>query len=155
MRIENDKAIFKKGYPAIVPFLMEEYRGELSFEIYAGIKKTVLHFQKAYQGRYFTKDALTFIGNALDDYIETNGYLREKRGGTLYYYQYELKEKEKVDLSLIKESTVRLTEEIAEKYGNLTTFSLLLCNLQNFHSLNFVQLFDCVSMGVNYIIITS
>ena len=32
MRVENDKKIFAVGYPAIVPFLMEEYRGYATVE---------------------------------------------------------------------------------------------------------------------------
>ena len=124
MRVENDKKIFAAGYPAIVPFLMEEYRGEVTFEIYSGVRKEVKAFENAFKGRYFTEKALFSLVSSLDAYIEANGYERDKKGATRYYYSYEAKEKEKIDLSLVQESTCLLTKEIADFATNRTTFSL-------------------------------
>lgn len=125
MRIENDRAIFKKGYPGIVPFLMEEYQGEISFEIYSGIKKTVEAFSKRFAGRYFSKEALTDIATSLDGYLEKHGYERDTVGTTLYYYQYEMKQGASLDRSLVTENTVMLTEALSDRLsGNKTTFSL-------------------------------
>ena len=115
MRVENDKKIFAAGYPAIVPFLMEEYRGEVSFEIYSGIRKEARLFEKNFQGRYFTEKALASLSASLDDYIEAHGYARDKKGATRYYYSYEAKDREAIDTSLIQDSTCLLTQEIAEK----------------------------------------
>ena len=60
VRIENEKEILSspERYPAIVPFLMEEYRGKTDFEIYRGIKKQAEAFLSTYEGRYFSKTAL-------------------------------------------------------------------------------------------------
>ena len=124
MRVENDKKIFAAGYPAIVPFLMEEYRGEVSFEIYSGIRKEVRLFEKNFQGRYFTEKALASLSASLDDYIEAHGYARDKKGATRYYYSYEAKDRAAIDTSLIQDSTCLLTQEIAEKVNNSTTFAL-------------------------------
>ncbi len=124
MRVENDKKIFAAGYPAIVPFLMEEYRGEVSFEIYSGIRKEVRLFEKNFQGRLFTEKALKSLAASLDAYIEAHGYRRDKKGEALYYYSYEAKDKEAIDTSLIQESTSLLTKEIAESVKNRTTFAL-------------------------------
>lgn len=124
MRIENDKKIFAAGYPAIVPFLMEEYRGEVSFEIYSGIRKEVRLFEKDFQGRYFTERALASISSSIDPYIEAHGYERDKKGVTRYYYSYEAKNWEAIDTSLIQKNTCLLTKEIAESAKNRTTFSL-------------------------------
>ena len=124
MRVENDKKIFAAGYPAIVPFLMEDYRGSVEFEIYSGIRKEVKAFEKAFQGRYFTEKALTSLANSLDPYIEAHGYLRDKKGATRYYYSYKAKDKDAIDLSLIQETSRLLTSEIAESTKNRTTFSL-------------------------------
>lgn len=124
MRIENDKKIFSAGYPAIVPFLMEEYRGEISFEIYSGIRKEVRLFEKSFQGRLFTERALASISSSIDPYIEAHGYERDKKGATRYYYSYEAKDREAIDTSLIQKNTCLLTKEIAESAKNRTTFSL-------------------------------
>ena len=124
MRVENDKKIFAAGYPAIVPFLMEEYRGEVTFEIYSGVRKEVKAFEKAFKGRYFTEKALFSLASSLDAYIEANGYERDKKGGTRYYYSYEAKDREAIDTSLIQENSLLLTDEIAVSCRNRTTFSL-------------------------------
>lgn len=124
MRIENDKKIFSAGYPAIVPFLMEEYQGEVAFEIYSGVRKEARLFEKTFQGCYFTERALKSLAASLDPYIEAHGYLRDKKGETLYYYSYEAKKREEIDTSLVQESTCLLTQEIAECAKNRTTFSI-------------------------------
>ncbi len=124
MTVENDRRIFASRYPAIVPFLMEEYRGEISFEIYSGIRKTVEVFEKAYEGRYFSKKALTFIAASLDAYIEKHGYLRDKKGVALYYNSYEMRDAACVNTALILPETVLLTEALASGLKNPTTFSL-------------------------------
>lgn len=124
MRVENDNKIFAAGYPAIVPFLMEEYRGGVTFEIYSGIRKEVKAFEKKFQGRYFTEKALVSLGESLDPYIEAHGYERDKKGTTRYYYSYEAKDGATIDTSLIQESTCRLNEEIVKDVKNRTTFSL-------------------------------
>lgn len=124
MRIENDKKIFAAGYPAIVPFLMEEYRGVVEFEIYSGIRKKIKLFEKNFKGRYFTEKALLSLGTSLDAYIEEHGYERDKKGATRYYYSYEAKDREAIDTSLIQENSLLLTDKIAVSYRNRTTFSL-------------------------------
>lgn len=124
MRIENDKKIFSAGYPAIVPFLMEEYRGEVSFEIYSGIRKEVRLFEKNFQGRLFTEKALKSLAASLDAYIEAHGYERDKKGETRYYYSYEAKDRKAIDTSLVQKSSCLLTKEIAEGANNRTTFAL-------------------------------
>ncbi|MBQ7364051.1 MAG: GNAT family N-acetyltransferase [Clostridia bacterium] len=125
MKIENDRAIFRKGYPGIVPFLMEEYRGKVSFEVYAGIRSLAETFQKRYEGRYFSKDALTFIASGMDPYLQKNGYERDTVGMTLYYYHYEMTPSQTPDLSLILDNTYRLCDlPEAMLCENLTTFSL-------------------------------
>lgn len=125
MRIENDKKIFAAGYPAIVPFLMEEYRADLSFEIYSGIRREVRLFEKNFKGRYFTEKALRSLAASLDAYIEAHGYMRDKKGETRYYYSYEARDPEAIDTSLVQESTCLLTKEIADSAKNRTTFALL------------------------------
>lgn len=125
MKIENDKRIFAAGYPAIVPFLMEEYRGSVSFEIYSGIRKEVRAFEKNFAGRYFSEQALLSLSASLDAYIEAHGYERDKKGAARYYYSYEAKDKEAIDRSLIQENSTLLTFEIAAHCQNRTTFSLL------------------------------
>lgn len=124
MRVENDKKIFAAGYPAIVPFLMEEYRGSVEFEIYSGIRKEVKAFEKHFQGRYFTEKALLSLAESLDSYIEAHGYERDKKGAARYYYSYEAKDKEAIDRSLIQENSRLLTNEIANGAKNRMTFSL-------------------------------
>ena len=124
MRIENDKKIFAAGYPAVVPFLMEEYRGTVEFEIYSGIRKEARLFEKNFKGRYFTEKALLHISSSLDAYLESHGYERDKKGATRYYYSYEAKAREALDTALVQESSVLLTEEIASTFKNRTTFSL-------------------------------
>ena len=101
MRVENDKKIFAAGYPAIVPFLMEEYRADVSFEIYSGIRKEVRLFEKNFKGRYFTEKALRSLAASLDAYIEAHGYARDKKGETRYYYSYEARDLEAIDTSLV------------------------------------------------------
>ena len=124
MRVENDKKIFAAGYPAIVPFLMEEYRADVSFEIYSGIRKEVRLFEKNFKGRYFTEKALRSLAASLDAYIEAHGYARDKKGETRYYYSYEARDLEAIDPSLVQESTCLLTKEIADGAKNRTTFAL-------------------------------
>ena len=125
MRVENDREIFKAGYPGIVPFLMEEYKGELSLEVYSGIKDIAEDFLSRYEGRYFVKEALSFIARSLDGYLAAQGYQRDTVGETLYYYQYEMREAAGLDLSLVTGNTHRLTRTLLKKVKkNLTTFSL-------------------------------
>lgn len=124
MRIENDYEIFEAGYPGIVPFLMEEYRGEVSLEVYAGAENMAREFLSRYGGRLFSKDALSFIARSLDGYLLAHGYGRDTVGETLYYYQYEMTDKAALDLSLIKDGTHRLTASLLKRLlENRTTFS--------------------------------
>lgn len=126
MRIENDRKIFAAHYPAIVPFLMEEYRGVTEFEIYSGIQKTVASFEKAFAGHYFSEKALRFIASSLDDYIERHGYARDKKGETLWYNSFEGREKSAIDRTLILPATHLLSDELLKSLPlkNRTTFSL-------------------------------
>jgi len=125
MRFENDGEIFSAGYPGIVPFLMEEYRGEVSFEVYEGIRTLAETFRERYKGRYFGREALTFIARGTDAYLEKNGYERDTVGMTRYYYQYELTPEDSLDRSLIGQHTFRLREELLDGINeNLTTFDL-------------------------------
>ena len=125
MRVENEKEIFEAGYPGIVPFLMEEYKGEVSLEVYSGIKDIAEDFLSRYEGRYFVKDALSFVARSLDDYLASHGYRRDTVGETLYYYQYEMRDAAGLDLSLVTDNTHRLTRALLKKVKkNLTTFSL-------------------------------
>ncbi len=125
MHIEKEKEILEAGYPGIVPFLMREERGEVSFEIYSGIEKEAIAFQKAFEGRYFTPKALTSISQAIDPYLSSIGYTRDDKGTLRYYDQYELSPSDQVNTALFKESTAHLTEKLLERLSdNLTTFSL-------------------------------
>ena len=125
MRVENDREIFDAGYPGIVPFLMTEYKGDLTLEVYSGAVSAANDFLSRFKGRFFTKDALSSIARSLDGYLQDNGYERDTVGETLYYYQYELTPEDTLDPSLIKENTKRLTPSLYKRLsGNLTTFSL-------------------------------
>ena len=125
MRIENDREIFEAGYPGIVPFLLEEYRGKASIEVYAGAEDMAREYLARYGSRLFSKEALSFIARSLDGYLLENGYERDAVGETLYYYQYEMTDKASLELSLVRDNTYRLTSSLLKKVrSNFTTFSL-------------------------------
>lgn len=125
MRIENEQQILEENYPGIVPFLMEEYKGNLSLEVYSGIENEAKAFLARFEGRYFSKEALSFIARATDSYLLEKGYRRDTVGETLYYYQYEMTGADTPESSLILPNTQRLTAALLKKIKrNLTTFSL-------------------------------
>ncbi len=128
IKTENDKKILKAGYPAIVPFLMEEYKGEVDIEVYSSLKKQAKSFLEEFNGHLFSKRALDYISSSLDSYIEENGYTRDKKGATLYYYSYEIKDPSLLDTSSIRSDTHRLFDLFEEiqtgKLKNRTTFKL-------------------------------
>lgn len=125
MRVENDREIFEANYPGIVPLLVEEYKGDVSIEVYSGAEAFAREYLERYTGRLFSKEALSSVARSLDGYLRENGYERDTVGETLYYYQYEMTDPKALDLSLIKAGTERLTASLLKKIkGNLTTFSL-------------------------------
>lgn len=125
MRIENDREIFDAGYAGIVPFLIEEYKGEVSLEVYAGAEEAARVYLARYEGRLFSKEALSFVARSLDRYLLANRYERDTVGETLYYDQYELTDDASLEPSLINGATHRLTASLLKGIKkNLTTFSL-------------------------------
>ncbi len=129
VRIENEKEILSspERYPAIVPFLMEEYRGKTDFEIYRGIKKQAEAFLSTYEGRYFSKTALKALLASLDPYLEKHGFFRYHRGETVWYRHFELRAGAAVDPSLLRGDSFFLDADFLKSHadlGNATTFSL-------------------------------
>ncbi len=125
MRIENDREIFEAGYPGIVPFLIEEYKGEVSVEVYEGAEAAAREYLARHEGRLFSKEALSHLARSLDGYLLQNRYERDTVGETLYYYQYEMTDRTALDPSLVKAGTYRLTASLIRRVKkNLTTFTL-------------------------------
>lgn len=127
IRIEDDRKIFAcpARYPALVPFLMEEVRGSVDFEVYRGVKAIAEAFAADYAGRFFTPAALKAIGRALDPYLEAHGYCREKRGQTVWYRHFELVAGSAVNPHLLREDSFFLDDALMAAFpalGNATTF---------------------------------
>ncbi len=125
LRIEEDEAIFKAGYPGIVPVLIEEHRGRLECEVYAGAEDAFRAYLARFEGRLFSERALRSLAESLDGYLEAHGYERDKKGTLRWYNSYELREAEQVDRSKIRSDSHLLTEALLAKgIGNRTTFPL-------------------------------
>lgn len=125
IRWENDKKIFEAEYPAIVPFLMEEYRGHTDFEVYSGVRRVVTAFEKEYRGRFFSDAALEAIGSVLDPYITAHGYRRETRGGKIWYRSFEMRGASRVDPALFRADSFFLNKAFLLSHPtlkNATTF---------------------------------
>ncbi len=124
IRLEDDGAVFAAAYPAIVPVLIEEYRGKIELEVYTGAKERVLAHLDAYGDRLFSEKSLLALASSLDSYIEENGYRRDRRASSRLYNSYELHAR--AAEGLIRPDSHRLTEILLRERvrRNDTTFSL-------------------------------
>lgn len=125
LRIEEDGEIFEAGYPGIVPVLIEEYRGGLECEVYAGAEEAFRSYLAAFAGRLFSERALRSLAESLDGYLEAHGYERDKKGTLRWFNSYELRDKGTVDRSKIRPDSKLLTGALlSDVRENRTTFSL-------------------------------
>lgn len=110
--IENDKEIFEAGYPAIVPFLIQEQDSEVYVEAYSGLEDIAEQYVLRFENEYFSDAALRWLDSNVQPYLEENGYYREKRGVMRWYHAYILNADDKINTSYIRKDSVLLTEPI-------------------------------------------
>ncbi len=119
--VEKEKRIFKADYPMIVPFLVSEYGEDLEVEVYSGVKKLVKSFVKNYGKDIFSDEALSLINEELEKYALSHGYEGETHERLRWYYSFSMRNAEKLDVSAILPSSVRIE---SDGFENLTTLEV-------------------------------
>lgn len=128
---EDEREIFEGGLPA-VPFLMEEYKGAFTFEVYSGFEDSAAKFASRFKGKdRFSPPALASICAEADEYLSEYGYVRDKKATSDFYIRYEADSRGRIDSSRVLGSTHFLRDIYSpgdplfmKKAGNRTTFNL-------------------------------
>ena len=118
---EKEKNIFKSGYPMIVPFLVTEYGDDLELEVYSGVKRFSKKLVKKYGKDIFSDEVLTILNDELEKYASLHGYEGEEHERLRWYYSFSMRNAEKLDISAVLPSSVKIEEDI---YENLTTLEV-------------------------------
>ena len=119
--VEKEKRIFKADYPMIVPFLVESYGDDLEIEVYSGVKRLAKRYVKRYGKDIFFDEALAALNEELEKYALSHGYEGEKHERLRWYYSFSMKSAEKLDVSAIFPSSVKIE---SEGFENLTTLDV-------------------------------
>ncbi|MBE6618255.1 MAG: GNAT family N-acetyltransferase [Ruminococcaceae bacterium] len=119
--VEKEKRIFKADYPMIVPFLVTEYGDTLEIEVYSGVKRLVKHHVKRYADTIFSDESLTDLNEKLEEYALSHGYEGEMHERLRWYYSFSMRNAEKLDVTAILPSSVKIEEDNLE---NLTTLDI-------------------------------
>ena len=128
---EDEKEIFDAEYPAVVPFLMEEYGNECRFEVYSGFERSARRFAGEFPEERFSEEALGKICAYSDEYLAERGYSRDKKQTASFYIRYEFTGSGRLLSLCLSDTTFFLSDIYApgqslfvKKGGNITTFNL-------------------------------
>lgn len=123
--VEKEKAIFKSDYPMIVPFLVSEYSDALEVEVYSGVKRLVKKIMKKCGKDIFSDEALELLNAELEKYANSHGYEGEEHERLRWYYSFSMRDVERLDLSAILSSSVRIERDCFENLTTLEVFENL------------------------------